>query len=145
MLNDQALWIIAQAKQREFLQEAQLQQLAGQLPQKQKAKGSFFWQGYRAATPLLIGVAPFGVVFGALAISVGMTPLAAISMSFFVLAGSSQFIAAELMREEASAFIIILTTFLINIRHFLYSVTIAPSIRSLSKGVEVVTGLCDGR
>jgi len=74
MLNEQALWLIAQAKQQELRQEAQLQRLLRQLRQRQIGEDSFFWQGYRAAIPLLIGVAPFGIVFGALAISAGMTP-----------------------------------------------------------------------
>ncbi len=134
MFNDQALWLIAQTKQQELLQEAQHHRLAVHRPPQPLAERALFWQGYRAALPLLIGVAPFGVVFGALAISVGMTPLAAVGMSLFVLAGSSQFIATELIGDGASVFIIILTTFLLNIRHALYSITLAPLLRSLTKG-----------
>ncbi len=133
--NDYMLSIIAQARHRAFLEEVQIQRTADQLSQgKKEGEMPFFWQGYRATMPLLIGVAPFGLVFGALAVAVGITPLAAVGMSLFVLAGSSQFIAAELIGEGASILLIILTTFLINLRHFFYSASLAPSFRSLSKG-----------
>ena len=131
MYNKQDLWSIAQARRQALLMEAQARQLQ---PGKETGETRFFWQGYRATMPLLIGVAPFGLVFGALAVAVGMTPFAAIGMSLFVLAGSSQFIAAELIGDGASIVIIVLTTFLINLRHFLYSASLAPVVRPLSSG-----------
>jgi 4-azaleucine resistance transporter AzlC len=83
-----------------------------------------FWSGFRAALPFDLGVAAFGIVFGALAVSNGLPPLAAIGMSIFVFAGSSQFVAAELVGGGASALVIILVTFLINLRHLLYSASL---------------------
>ncbi len=90
-----------------------------------------FWSGFRAALPLDLGVAAFGIVFGALAVSNGLSPLAAIGMSIFVFAGSSQFVAAELVGGGASALVIILVTFLINLRFFLYSVSLTGPLEPL--------------
>lgn len=101
---------------------------------------SLFWAGYRAAMPLMVGVAPFGVVFGALAINAGMSPVQALGMSVLVIAGSSQFVAAGLMEDKAPMLIIIFTTFIINLRHFLYSATLNTFLRPLSTGWKLLLG-----
>jgi 4-azaleucine resistance transporter AzlC len=84
-----------------------------------------FWIGYRAVMPMMVGVAPFGLVFGALAVTVGMSLPEALGMSVLVLAGSSQFVATELIGDNAPGLIIILTTLVINLRHLLYSASLA--------------------
>ncbi|MBI5927719.1 MAG: AzlC family ABC transporter permease [Chloroflexi bacterium] len=98
------------------------------------SKWGLCWQGYRATTPLMVGVAPFGFVFGAIATGNGMSGAEAVGMSIIVLAGSSQFIAAQLLGDHTPALIIILTTFVVNLRHFLYSASLASFVRPLSKG-----------
>ena len=90
-----------------------------------------FWAGVRAELPLLIGVFPFGTIYGALAISSGLPPFAAQMMSSILFAGSSQFAAAQLIHEAAPALVIVLTVAMINLRHMLYSASIAPYIKSL--------------
>src|SRR5687767_13127581 len=95
---------------------------------------ALIWSGYRSAVPLMIGVAPFGVVFGALAVSAGMSPIQALGMSIIVLAGSSQFIAAGLIDSNTPFLIIVLTTFIVNLRHFLYSASLANFFSPLSTG-----------
>ena len=47
------------------------------------------WQGARDSLPMLIGAAPFGVIFGTLAIAAGLSPLSTQAMSLLVFAGSS--------------------------------------------------------
>lgn len=94
---------------------------------------SEFLAGARATIPLVIGAAPFGLIFGALAVSKGMSPLGALGMSLFVFAGSAQFIGAGLFGAGVGAAIIILTTFIVNLRHALYSATLAPHMKHLSQ------------
>jgi predicted branched-subunit amino acid permease len=53
-------------------------------------------------------------------------------MSSIVFAGSSQFIAAQLFHESAPGFVIVLTIAVVNLRHALYSASIAPYVASLS-------------
>lgn len=89
--------------------------------------------GMRDTLPLDIGAVPFGIIFGALAISSGISPAGAMAMSLFVFAGSSQFIAAGLFASGAGVFIIILTTLVVNLRHALYSATLAPYVKGLSQ------------
>ena len=90
-----------------------------------------FWCGFRATLPLVVGAIPFGIIFGALAVNSGLSTGAAVAMSTFVFAGSSQFIAAGLYGGGAGLAIIVLTTFVVNLRHSLYSVTLAPHMRHL--------------
>jgi 4-azaleucine resistance transporter AzlC len=91
-----------------------------------------FWAGVRSEFPLLIGVFPFGLIYGVLALSSGLTAVAAQMMSSIVFAGSAQFIAAQLFHESAPGFVIILTIAVVNLRHMLYSASLAPYLASLS-------------
>ncbi len=100
-----------------------------------------FWRGMRDTVPLVIGAAPFGVIFGAIAVSGGampsgeaaqrLSPLAAQSMSLFVYAGASQFIAVELVRNSAAVIVVVFTTLIVNLRHALYSASLAPYLHGL--------------
>src|SRR5512142_2074103 len=91
-----------------------------------------FWAGVRAELPLLVGVFPFGMIYGALAIGAGLSPAAAQLMSSIVFAGSAQFATAQLVHEAAPAAVIITTIALVNLRHMLYSASVAPYVHSLS-------------
>jgi predicted branched-subunit amino acid permease len=90
-----------------------------------------FLSGVKAELPILLGVAPFGMIYGALAISAGLPAGMAQAMSAIVFAGSAQFIAAQLIGGGAPALVLLLTTFIVNIRHMLYSASIAPYFRTL--------------
>lgn len=90
-----------------------------------------FWVGVRDTFPLVVGASPFGLIFGAVAVTGGFSPAGAMAMSLFVFAGSSQFIAVGLAASGAGVGIIILTTFIVNLRHALYSATLAPHLKGL--------------
>lgn len=91
-----------------------------------------FWAGVRAEIPLLIGVFPFGLIYGALALNAGLSKLASQMMSSIVFAGSAQFITTQLVREAAPGLVIVLTIAVVNLRHMLYSASLAPYLASLS-------------
>lgn len=90
-----------------------------------------FWAGARNTIPLVVGAIPFGIIFGALGVTSGLSPLATLGMSLFVFAGSSQFIAAGLVAGQVGMAIIIFTTLIVNLRHALYSATLAPYMKHL--------------
>jgi len=90
-----------------------------------------FWAGVRAEFPLLIGVFPFGMIYGALALNAGLSRSAAQMMSSMVFAGSAQFITAQLVRESTPGLVIVLTIAVVNLRHMLYSASLAPYVASL--------------
>lgn len=91
-----------------------------------------FWAGVRAEIPLLIGVFPLGVIYGVLALGAGLSPIEAQAMSAIVFAGSAQFIATQLIALGTPGLVIVLTIFVVNLRHALYSASIAPYLKGLS-------------
>ncbi|MEP6896828.1 MAG: AzlC family ABC transporter permease [Chloroflexota bacterium] len=95
-------------------------------------RSSLFWAGVRAELPLLIGVFPFGMIYGALALNAGLSNFASQMMSSIVFAGSSQFVTAQLVHDAAPGFVIVLTIAVVNLRHMLYSASLAPYLASLS-------------
>ncbi len=90
-----------------------------------------FWAGVRAELPLLIGGFPFGMIYGALALNAGLSTVAAQLMSSIIFAGSAQFVAAQLVHEAAPVFVIVLTIAVVNLRHMLYSASLAPFLKEL--------------
>lgn len=91
-----------------------------------------FLVGVQAVIPLLIGASPFGMIYGALAMSAGLSTSAAQMMSSIVFAGSAQFITTQLLRDSAPGLVIVLTIAVVNLRHMLYSASIAPYLDSVS-------------
>ncbi len=89
-----------------------------------------FWQGIRDTVPLMISAASFGLIFGALAVTNGVSPLATTALSLFVFAGSAEFVAITLLAAGVSTPLIILTTFVVNLRHALYGLTLGPFLKT---------------
>jgi 4-azaleucine resistance transporter AzlC len=106
----------------------------GKSESKKNSPRAAFLAGARDTFPLLVGGWPFGIIFGALAVTSGFSPLGAAAMSAFVFAGSSQFVAVGLAAAAAPPLIIILTTFIVNLRHMLYSATLAPHLSEIRRG-----------
>lgn len=88
--------------------------------------------GARDQLPLLLGVVPFGLIFGALAIAAGLPPLEAQGFSLFIFAGSAQFVAIGLVAARTPPLLIIATILVVNLRHMLYSAALGPHVQALS-------------
>lgn len=89
--------------------------------------------GVKRAAPIVMGYIPVGFALGVMAAGSGLTPLEMSLMSLFVYAGSAQFIAVDMLGSGASAIPIIITTFLVNLRHFLFSASLAPHLREIKQ------------
>lgn len=95
------------------------------------SRGACLAAGARDTIPMLVGAAPFGVIFGTL---VAAGPLALWHgqlLSLGVYAGSSQFIALGLVAANAGLLVIWLTTVIVNLRHALYAATLLPMVGHL--------------
>lgn len=88
--------------------------------------------GARDQLSLLLGVVPLGMLFGALGISAELPPVKVLAFSLLVFAGSSQFLAIELLTKGASPLVTVLAILIINLRHALYSASLAPHLQPLS-------------
>lgn len=93
---------------------------------------SEFLHGARDELPILLGVLPFGMIYGVSAISAGIPASIAQAMSCLIFAGSAQFVIAQLFATGTPSPIVILTAFIVNIRHILYSASISPYTRGLN-------------
>ena len=74
-----------------------------------------FFLGVTAMLPLLLGVVPFGLVFGVLGISSGLTETETILMSSIVFAGASQVVFVQLWAAGSAYFVIGSSVALINL------------------------------
>ena len=92
---------------------------------------SSFAAGARDTIPMLVGAAPFGLIFGALVAANQLAAWQGQLMSLSVFAGSSQFIALGLVAGHAGILVIWLATFIVNLRHMLYAATLLPHVAHL--------------
>ncbi len=97
------------------------------------SKRSEFFNGIKGILPILLGVLPFGLIYGVSARSAGLPVIAAQAMSFIVFAGSAQFVMVQLISAGIPVGIIILTACLLNLRHALYSASLAPYVQQLPR------------
>src|SRR6516162_9699360 len=98
-----------------------------------KARTEFFY-GIRDELSILLGVLPFGMIYGVSAISAGIPASIAQAMSCIVFAGSAQFVIAQLIAVGTPWLVVILTAFVVNIRHLLYSASVSSYCRHLQRG-----------
>lgn len=95
------------------------------------SRGQEFGEGVRRLAPLWVGIAPFGMIYGVMAVECGLAPWQAQAMSSLVFAGSSQIVLCQLLAGNAPLVVIFLTVGVINLRHVLYSASLAPVLKSL--------------
>lgn len=89
---------------------------------------SAFKQGVQAGTSIAIGYFPIALTFGLLAKTTGLSIGETLLMSLLVFAGASQYIALSLLSMGTGFIEIILTTFIVNIRHFLMTTSLNEKI-----------------
>ncbi|HKJ52180.1 MAG TPA: AzlC family ABC transporter permease [Gammaproteobacteria bacterium] len=92
--------------------------------------GPAFWRGYRDCSPFILVVAPFGLLFGAVASDAGLNLLETMTMTILVIAGAAQFTALALLQEHAPTLIVIAAALAVNLRMAMYSAALVPHIGS---------------
>lgn len=104
-----------------------------------------FLFGVRDSIPTLLGYISIGIAFGVVGISSNLSLLEISLLSILVYAGAAQFIFCGLYLAGTPASIIIITTFIVNLRHLLMSLAIAPSFtkQSLLRNIGFGTLLTD--
>lgn len=83
-----------------------------------------FSAGLKAGVSIAIGYFPVALTFGLLAKTTGLSLLEATAMSIFVFAGAAQYISLSLITAGVAPAVIILNTFIVNIRHFLMTASL---------------------
>lgn len=90
-------------------------------------------QGCKRALPVVLGYLPIGFAYGVLAGKADISATNTILMSILVFAGSAQFIAVGLFASGAGPATIILTTFIVNLRHMLMAASLSPFLSKWSR------------
>lgn len=92
-----------------------------------------FVAGVRDAAPTLPPNFPFGMLFGATAVQVGIDPIAATAMSVFTFAAMAQMAAVELLQAGAALPVVLATILLINLRYVIFSASLSKDVDHLSR------------
>lgn len=104
-----------------------------------------FKEGINACVPTILGYVGIGLAAGVVGKSVGLSILEIALMSILIYAGSAQFIICGMLALRSPISAIVFTTFLVNLRHFLMSMSVAPYFKkdSLITGIGIGTLLTD--
>ncbi|MFC7081233.1 AzlC family ABC transporter permease [Halorussus caseinilyticus] len=90
--------------------------------------------GVKSSLPIAVSVATYGLVFGVLARQTTLGPAETLLMSATVFAASAQFVALDLWGRNLPSVTIVVTTFLVNLRHLLMGASLRPWLSRLSSG-----------
>ncbi len=92
-----------------------------------------FLAGCRDEAPLQLGVAPFAMLYGIGALAAGMPAWLAQLASAVVFAGAAQLVIVQMLAAGAGAVPVGLSAGLLNLRHLLYSASVAEYVRHLPR------------
>ncbi|GHS89690.1 hypothetical protein AGMMS49957_13440 [Synergistales bacterium] len=102
-------------------------------------------KGLRWSVPVLLGFAPIGMAYGLLSRQAGMGVWHTLSLSLFIFAGSSQFVAVSMLQNGMGAAAVVGSIFIVNFRHVLMSASLSPYLAPWRTWQRVALGgmLCD--
>lgn len=89
--------------------------------------------GIKSSLPIVMGYLPIGFAYGLLGVKSGFSVLQVFALSLFVYAGSAQFIAITLLSSGTNAITLIMTIFIVNLRHFLYSTSLSQYMKRIKR------------
>ena len=93
------------------------------------------WAGVRdALTTVVPSIVAYGIVWGGLARQAGLSLGELVAMSLLVSAGTAQFVALPMLQAGAPAWLLVVTTYVVNLRHYLMAASLAPYFAHLSRG-----------
>ena len=88
-----------------------------------------FRDGVIAVSPLMIGVIPFGLVFGVAAAASSVGGAIGWASSWIIFGGAAQIATIQLLDEGTTAVVVIATALIIQARHIMYGAAMAPHFR----------------
>ena len=107
---------------------------------KKESKILAFLKKLSPALPVVMGYLPVGFAYGVLGVNAGISTLNTILMSIIVFAGSAQLMATAFFAQGLNPISIIITTFIVNLRHMLMSASLSTHMKAWTKAE--VAGFC---
>ena len=87
-----------------------------------------------ALTTVVPSILAYGAVWGGLARQAGLSLGEIVAMCLLVSAGTAQFVALPMLEAGAPAWYLVVTTYIVNLRHYLMAASLAPHFSGLSRG-----------
>ncbi len=106
---------------------------------KNKKLKSYLY-GLRRGIPVLIGFLPVAVSYAIAATASGMTAGETVGMSAAVFAGASQIMATEMIASGGGSLAIIMTTFVLNLRHIIMSTCVFRKLKTNNLLIRLISG-----
>lgn len=97
-----------------------------------------FTSGLKSGISIAIGYFPVALTFGLLAKLTNLSLIETTAMSLLVYAGASQYIALGLIAAAVNPALIIMNTFIVNIRHFLMTAALTERMASEKRWVKAI-------
>lgn len=107
-------------------------------PAPTRPRRTAFTEGVQALLPILVGVVPFGLIFGVTAAELPVDNWLGWASSFIIFAGASQLAAVDLLAGGAAPAVVILTVVVINARHLMYSASLEQHFRDFALRDKIV-------
>jgi 4-azaleucine resistance transporter AzlC len=98
-----------------------------------------FREGLKAGTVIALGYIPIAIAFGLLAHVVGVSWWIAALMSLTIFAGASQFVGLNMIAAGVTGWEIVMTTLILNLRHFLMSTTLSQRLLRTTRRSKLFT------
>lgn len=95
-------------------------------------------KGIADVSPLMIPVAPFGIIFGVIAMELGLSPYMTFGMSVIIFGGASQIVLLQLFSGGASSLVTITSVGAVNSRHLLYGAVFSEYLSHLKLSWKVI-------
>ncbi len=92
-----------------------------------------FLKGVKAGFPVIIGYIPVAIAYAIIAKDAGLSIGETVFMSISVYGGASQMMASGLIKQGATMFTIVVTTFILNLRHLIMSTVVNERMKNDNK------------
>lgn len=99
-----------------------------------------FIQGARDVSGVAPGLAAWGLMTGVAMVNSGMSTLEAVAMTMLVFAGSSQLAAIPLIAASAPLWVILATSFCVNLRFVVFSAHLRDFVAHLPRPLRLLAG-----
>ena len=99
-----------------------------------------FRAGAREISGVAPGLAAWGLMTGVAMVQSGMSTVEAVAMTLLVFAGSSQLAAIPLIAASAPVWVILATSFCVNLRFVVFSAHLRPYLMHLGRGPRLLLG-----
>ena len=95
-------------------------------------------KGITDVSPLMIPVAPFGIIYGVIGMELGLSAYMTFGMSVIIFGGASQIVLLQLFSGGASSLVTITSVGAVNSRHLLYGAVFSEYLSHLKLSWKVI-------